>query len=287
MGRASVASANPPSPTGKWVPPEDLLAEKFGGDIHVDPGRLEAGSIRRASKTGIETVAQDLLVPVEDGRQTVQIEVKELFGDKLGVRLRMENLVVSNFDVPEAADVGWRFGDEIVAVNGKADKNGTQRPDCVMLDPGASAFLSGYGPFRRYLEHLKYDCNFPIEKIAMTQGKRRFQFGGDAASWSTWSAHLPVFLDGRYGTVQLFLLPGNTPMLCGCPIIEALGMTMDFAMKRIRIELAALPGKRPPLADKEKTNSSGCWQKDNQRPQRGWKGKGAEETCDQHKCLAV
>ncbi|CAK8985656.1 unnamed protein product [Durusdinium trenchii] len=120
MGRASVASANPPSPTGKWVPPEDLLAEKFGGDIHVDPGRLEAGSIRRASKTGIETVAQDLLVPVEDGRQTVQIEVKELFGDKLGVRLRMENLVVSNFDVPEAADVGWRFGDEIVAVNGKA-----------------------------------------------------------------------------------------------------------------------------------------------------------------------
>lgn len=32
----------------------------------------------------------------------VQIEVNELFGDKLGVRLRMEGLVVSNFDVPEA-----------------------------------------------------------------------------------------------------------------------------------------------------------------------------------------
>ena len=69
----------------------------------------------------------------------------------------------------------------------------------------------------------------------MTQGRRRFQFGGDAASWSNWSAHLPVFVDGRYGTIQLFLLPGNTPMLCGRPIIESLGMTMDFAMKRIRI----------------------------------------------------
>ena len=28
--------------------------------------------------------------------------MNELFGDKLGVRLRMEGLVVSNFDVPEA-----------------------------------------------------------------------------------------------------------------------------------------------------------------------------------------
>ena len=114
------------------------------------------------------------------------------------------------------------------------DSSGNERPDCLMLDPGASAFLSGYQPFRRYLQHLQ-ECGFPVEKICMTQGRRRFQFGGDAASWSSWSAHLPVFVDGRYGTIQLFLLPGNTPMLCGRPIIESLGVTMDFAMKRIRI----------------------------------------------------
>ena len=115
------------------------------------------------------------------------------------------------------------------------DHTGAERPECVMLDPGASAFLSGYGPFRRYLQHLRQDCGFPLDQIMLTKGKRRFQFGGDAASWSTWSVHLPVFLDGRYGTIQMFLLPGNTPMLCGRPIIEALGMTMDFAMRRICI----------------------------------------------------
>jgi len=114
---SAVANAKEPSPKGKWVPPEDLLAEKFGDDILVDASRLEAGAIRRASKSGIETITQEL---IPDDRETVQIEVNELFGDKLGVRLRMEGLVVSNFDVPEAADVGWRFGDEIVAVNGKA-----------------------------------------------------------------------------------------------------------------------------------------------------------------------
>ena len=119
------------------------------------------------------------------------------------------------------------------------DQAGNERPDCTMIDPGASAFLTGYAAFRRYLVHLEQDCGFPIDSIAMTKGKRRFQFGGDAAAWSNWSAHLPVFLDGRYGTIQIFLLPGNTPMPCGRPIIEALGMSMDFAMKRIRFGSSA------------------------------------------------
>ena len=39
----------------------------------------------------------------------VYIEVSALFDNKLGVRLRMEGLVVSNFDVPEAmGPSGWR-----------------------------------------------------------------------------------------------------------------------------------------------------------------------------------
>ena len=114
------------------------------------------------------------------------------------------------------------------------DATGAERPECVMLDPGASAFLSGYGPFRRFLDHLR-SLDFPIEKIKMSKGRRRFQFGGDASLWSDWSAHVPTFVDGKYGTIELFLLPGNTPMLCGRPIIEALGMTMDFAQRRLRI----------------------------------------------------
>ena len=31
------------------------------------------------------------------------------------------------------------------------DDHGCERHDCAMLDPGASAFLSGYGPFLRYV----------------------------------------------------------------------------------------------------------------------------------------
>lgn len=41
------------------------------------------------------------------------------------------------------------------------DANGHERVDCTMLDPGASAFLCGYGPLRRYLEHLG-ELGYPL-----------------------------------------------------------------------------------------------------------------------------
>ena len=44
------------------------------------------------------------------------------------------------------------------------DEMGTDRPDATMLDPGASAFLCGYGPFGRYLSQL-HSMNYPINTI--------------------------------------------------------------------------------------------------------------------------
>ena len=113
------------------------------------------------------------------------------------------------------------------------DAFGHERHDAVMLDPGASAFVSGYGPFRRYVQLLE-SHGFPLDKLQMLRCQRKFQFGGDKMSMSHWCALLPVVIEGRFGLIQLFLVPGDTPMLCGRPIIESLGIIMDFAHKRIR-----------------------------------------------------
>ena len=131
------------------------------------------------------------------------------------------------------------------------DSNGAERPECVMRDPRASTFLSGYGPFRSYLDHLS-TLDFPIEVIKMSKGRRRFQFRGDASMCSDWSAHIPTFVDGKYGAIELFLLPGNMPMLCGRPIVEVLGVTMDFT--RGDYGSAAHHGCRPRWEDKVNTS---------------------------------
>ena len=113
------------------------------------------------------------------------------------------------------------------------DEHGEERPDATMLDPGASAFLSGYGPFKRYLDHLS-SLNYPVNTIRFARCDRQFHFGGDASSQARWTVDLPVMLDDRFGTIQCYLVPGNTPMLMGRPVIEALQMGIDFSQKQIR-----------------------------------------------------
>jgi len=78
-----------------------------------------------------DTLSNKIVVPLPKGQsvrkgtselaqlENVLITVPQLFEGKLGVRLRMENLVVTGFDVQKAADLGWRVGDEIIAVKGR------------------------------------------------------------------------------------------------------------------------------------------------------------------------
>ena len=113
------------------------------------------------------------------------------------------------------------------------DANGHERVDCTMLDPGASAFLCGYGPLRRYLQHLG-ELGYPLEKVEFVKCCRTFHFGGDAASLSSWTVKLPVFINQKVGRIQAYLVKGETPMLLGRPIMEALGLLMDFHGQRIK-----------------------------------------------------
>ena len=43
-------------------------------------------------------------------------------------------------------------------------------------------------------------------------------------------------IGGQHGRAQVFLVKGETPLLCGRPIIEALGIVLDFANKKIRLQ---------------------------------------------------
>ena len=108
------------------------------------------------------------------------------------------------FDPPETGHVIFQ------------DSNGHERTDAAMLDPGASAFLCGYGPFKRYVEHLR-SIGFPLERLEFARCYRKFHFGGDAESWCRWMCKIPAFLDGGHGTIQCYLIPGDTPMLIGRP----------------------------------------------------------------------
>ena len=115
------------------------------------------------------------------------------------------------------------------------DQEGSRRPDCAMMDPGASSFLMGFGPLSRYIDHLK-KLQFPVHEIVFKKANRTFHFGGDHKAISSWTVHLPIFVNHKFGLVQAFLLRGETPMLLGRPISKALGMAVDFLNDRIKFD---------------------------------------------------
>ena len=115
------------------------------------------------------------------------------------------------------------------------DGGGHERHDVAMLDPGASALLSGYGPALRYLHYLS-NAGYPIDQIQFYSCRHKFHFGGDGESWCHWIMEMPMCVAGSYGRAQVFLLKGETPMLCGRPIIEALGLVMDFQRRQVKFK---------------------------------------------------
>jgi hypothetical protein len=115
------------------------------------------------------------------------------------------------------------------------DEAGRQRVDCTMLDPGASAFLMGSGPFHRYIQHLQ-DLGYPVDSLKMQRYSRTFHFGGDHSTTSHWIATIPIFVNSVMGFAQAFIIKGETPMLMGRPIIEELGIVVNFKCRTMMFE---------------------------------------------------
>ncbi|CAJ1453755.1 unnamed protein product, partial [Effrenium voratum] len=59
------------------------------------------------------------------------------------------------------------------------DQFGPERPDAVMLDPGASSFLAGYQ--LAYVSHLEF-IGYPIDQIQFSRCAKDLWFGGGEAT---------------------------------------------------------------------------------------------------------
>ena len=140
---------------------------------------------------------------------------------------------------PQEATHDWRHGcDTLPEERGLVifeDEAGRQRVDCTMLDPGASAFLMGSGPFHRYVQHLQ-DLGYPVDSLKMQRCSRTFHFGGDHSTTSHWIATIPIFVNSVMGFAQAFIIKGETPMLMGRPIIEELGIVVNFKCRTMMFE---------------------------------------------------
>ena len=74
------------------------------------------------------------------------------------------------------------------------DQLGAQRPDCAMMDAGAFVFDGLWAFLGKFVDHLK-KLGFPVEEPALKKANRTFHFGGDHKAVSSWTVHLPIFIN--------------------------------------------------------------------------------------------
>ena len=83
-------------------------------------------------------------------------------------------------------------------------------------DGGASSVVVGHNVLMQFID-LMYLRGVPPEKFKFLATNKTFGFGGDARRQSDWSCRLPVWIEGKHGFMECFIVEGNTPLLVGRP----------------------------------------------------------------------
>ena len=76
----------------------------------------------------------------------------------------------------------------------------------------------------------------PVERFLFAATNKLFGFGGDANRQADWSVRLPVYIEGRAGYIETFIVEGSTPLLIGRPILQALNIKIDYNQNKVSIQ---------------------------------------------------
>ena len=108
-----------------------------------------------------------------------------------------------------------------------------QVPDAAVQDGGAASFLGSYVQIRRYLFYLK-DLGYNIENIEVFKCKKGFKYGNSEKEIATLCLLLPIFAGFRRRHVLCYAVGGTCAILIGRPLLERLGLTVDYATRKYK-----------------------------------------------------
>eukprot|EP00435_Cladocopium_sp_Y103_P067059 s369_g29.t1 len=102
-------------------------------------------------------------------------------------------------------------------------------------DGGASSVVCGHEVLMKIIDHMK-SRGVPVERFLFAATNKLFGFGGDANRQADWSVRLPVYIEGQAGYIETFIVEGNTPLLIGRPILQALNIKIDYNLNKVSIQ---------------------------------------------------
>ena len=107
--------------------------------------------------------------------------------------------------------------------------------DKAVQDGGAASVLGSRKAIRRYLRFL-LEKGFNLHAIELYDCKKTFTYGNSQRETTNRCLLLPTFFGNRRVDVLTYIINGEAPMLFGRPLLEELGLTMDYKNKQMRWE---------------------------------------------------
>eukprot|EP00435_Cladocopium_sp_Y103_P041136 s155_g11.t1 len=96
-------------------------------------------------------------------------------------------------------------------------------------------WVDGRTTLMNIVDYIKKRGVLPGRYLFMATNKT-FGFGGDASRQADWSVRLPVYINGKSGYMETFVVDGSAPLLVGRPILQALNVQMIFKDGKMSIK---------------------------------------------------
>lgn len=108
--------------------------------------------------------------------------------------------------------------------------------DVAVQDGGAASFLGSYAKIRGYIFYLM-DKGLPDQQdrsLCMQEGLQVWQFREGGGHYTC--LMLPIFAGHKRRHVLCYAVRGTCPILIGRPLLEKLGLMVDFSTRQYRWE---------------------------------------------------
>ena len=123
--------------------------------------------------------------------------------------------------------------------------------DVAVQDGGAASFLGSYVQIRKYLRYL-VDLGYDITTVEIYRCKKGFKYCNSEKEIATTCLMLPIFAGHRRRHVLCYAVGGSCPILIGRPLLEKLGLTVDYSERKyIQVEGTTVAKCSPGEAGRE------------------------------------
>ena len=100
-------------------------------------------------------------------------------------------------------------------------------------DGGAASVLGSRHSIQQYLRYMM-EIGMDVSTIEVFKCMKGFRYGNSATESTNLCLLLPIAVGGRRLRVLTYVIQGTAPLLFGRPILEQLGLTVDYGSQKMR-----------------------------------------------------